>query len=102
MAFSSQKHDLDFFSDLAAPQPQQQQMLQPPAAGQESSLANGAAATTEETAAAPLLPLLDVCGQKQTWGLFAVDLCTGEAVVQEEGGCRLHLAAGEQHCSVWA
>jgi hypothetical protein len=113
-AFSSQQHsDLDLFADLATPQPQ----LAPPPATSPTPAAAAAAADTDalpEAAdvagaagaagaaaaaaasgfAAGVLPLLDVCGQGQMWGLLGIDLCCGEAVICEAGGCRLHQGPG--------
>jgi hypothetical protein len=95
MAFSSSQHcgDIDLFADLATPQPQ---IAATPAAG-DSASATGAAAASAAAAdgfAAGVLPLLEVCGQEQTCGLLGVDLCCGEAVIAEAGGCRLHQAPG--------
>jgi hypothetical protein len=50
--------------------------------------------TTADGFAAGLLPMLDVCGQEQTWGLLGMDLCCGEVVIAEADGCRLHQAPG--------
>jgi hypothetical protein len=100
IAFSSNPNrDIDLFADLAMPQPQ-------PAAATSAASTDGAdvplVAETAVTAdgqaadgfAAGLLPMLDVCGQEQTWGMLGMDLCCGEAVIAEAGGCRLHQAPG--------
>lgn len=102
MAFSSQQHgDLELFADLATPQPQLAPLAA--AAADLAAAADGDNITPEGTAAsaaaasgptAGVLPLLDVCGQQQTWGLLGLDLCCGEAVICEAGGCWLHQGPG--------
>jgi hypothetical protein len=107
IAFSSEPNrDIDLFADLATPQTQlAAAAASAPAADQappESEGIAGVAAVTAAAAdaaaasgfAAGLLPLLDVCSQEQTWGLLGMDLCCGEAVIAEAGGCRLHQGPG--------
>lgn len=112
MAVSSQQppENLDLFADLATPQQQEQQEDVPGTAfsrfaNTRNSLAavaeSAEAADPAETAAAEVgvpsaavLPLQDVCSVQECWGVLAVDLCTGEAVIHEEGGCRLHMGPG--------
>jgi hypothetical protein len=98
IAFSSDSNrDVDLFADLAMPQPH---ITTASASAADQALSEGAAVPDEADGkaadgfAAGLLPMLDVCGQEQTWGLLGMDLCCGEAVIIEAGGCRLHQAPG--------
>lgn len=125
MAFSSQqpKESLELFADLSMPQQQQQQQeatdnaadsgagSKLPAAAPVGEVEAAAETATTNAAGSDgaadgagqtsgVLPLKDICSIQECWGVLCMDLCNGEAVMHEEGGCRLQLGPGESPCSV--